>query len=203
MVKKAVIVAALALAFAPATARADWLFTPNIGATFGGDAETGITYGASIAWMGEGIVGVEADFAFTPDIFDVDDTIFDVFDFDLTDSKTTSVMGNVIVGIPVGGTSGAGFRPYVVGGLGWMSFNLEDNINDLDLFEDDNNSLAVDAGAGVAGLVADNVGIRGDIRWYRGFVDDDVIPLGLGADAFDQLRNVDFWRATIGATFRW
>jgi len=202
MVKRAVIVAALALAFAPATARADWLFTPNIGATFGGDAETGITYGASIAWMGDGIFGVEGDFAFTPDIFDVDDTAFDFFDFDLTDSRTTSIMGNLIVGIPIGGTSGAGVRPYVVGGLGWMNFNLQDNINDLDLFEDNKNSLAVDAGAGVAGLITSTVGIRGDIRWYRGFVDDDVIPLGLAPDAFDALRNVDFWRATGGVTFQ-
>jgi opacity protein-like surface antigen len=206
MGKKIVIVAALALAFAfaPATARADWLLTPNIGATFGGDAETGVTYGASIAWMGAGIFGAEADFAFTPDIFDVDDNFFDAFNFDLTDSKTTSVMGNVIVGVPIGGTSGAGFRPYVVGGLGWMNLRLEDNVNDLDFFDDDGTSaFAVDLGAGVAGLVANNIGVRGDIRWYRGFVDDDNINerLILGPVG-DDLRNVDFWRATGGVTFR-
>ena len=209
MVKKVVIVAALALAFAPATARADWLFTPNIGTTFGGDAEMGITYGASIAWMGDGIVGFEGDFAFTPNVFDADDNFLDAsfFDFDLTDSKTTSVMGNVIVGIPVGGTSGAGFRPYVVGGLGWMNLKLEDNISDLEFFTNDNDgssSFAIDAGAGVAGLVTSNVGIRGDIRWYRGFVDDDNINERLLLEpVLDELRNVDFWRATVGATFRW
>jgi opacity protein-like surface antigen len=209
MVKRAVIVAALALALSPATARADWLFTPNIGTTFGGDAEVGITYGASIAWMGEGIFGVEGDFSFTPNVFDEDDNFLDAsfFDFDLTDSKTTAVMGNVIVGIPIGGTTGAGFRPYVVGGLGWMNLKLEDNISDLEFFTNDNdgtNSFAVDAGAGVAGLVSDNVGIRGDIRWYRGFVDDDNINERLLLEpVLDELRNVDFWRATVGATFRW
>jgi hypothetical protein len=206
MVRKFVFVAALALAIAlaPATARADWLFTPNIGATFGGDAETGVTYGASIAWMGDGIVGAEADFAFTPDIFNVDDNFFDAFNFDLTDSRTTSVMGNVIVGIPFGGTSGAGFRPYVVGGLGWMNLNVEDNVNNLDFFDDDGTSaLAVDLGAGVAGLVSGNVGFRGDVRWYRGFVDDDNINERLFVGpALDDLRNVDFWRATGGVTFR-
>jgi hypothetical protein len=208
MVKKAVIVAALALALAPATARADWLFTPNIGTTFGGDAEMGITYGASIAWMGEGIFGVEGDFSFTPNVFDEDDNFLDAsfFDFDLTDSKATTVMGNVIVGIPIGGTSGAGFRPYVVGGLGWMNLRLEDNITDLDFFNDDDgtSAFAVDAGAGVAGLISETVGIRGDIRWYRGFVDDDNINERLLLEpVLDPLRNVDFWRATIGATFHW
>jgi outer membrane protein with beta-barrel domain len=208
MVKKAVIVAALALAFAPATARADWLFTPNIGTTFGGDAEVGITYGASIAWMGDGIFGVEGDFAFTPNVFDADDNFLDdsFFDFDLTDSKTTTVMGNVIVGIPFGGTAGAGFRPYVVGGLGWMNLKLEDNISDLDFFNDDNgaSAFAVDLGVGAAGLVTEAVGIRGDVRWYRGFVDDDNINERLLLEPLlDPLRNVDFWRATIGATFHW
>jgi opacity protein-like surface antigen len=205
MVKKAVIVAALALALSPATARADWLFTPNIGATFGGDADTGITYGASIAWMGDGIVGAEADFAFTPDIFNVDDNFFDAFNFDLTDSRATAVMGNVIVGIPIGGTTGAGFRPYVVGGLGWMNLNLEDNVNNLDFFDDNGtSSFALDAGAGVAGLISESIGIRGDVRWYRGLVDDDNINERLVLEpVLDELRNVDFWRATIGATFHW
>jgi len=198
MVKKAAIVAALALALSPATARADWLFTPNLGSTFGGDANAGVTYGASIAWMSAGILGVEADVSFTPDIFNVDDAFDDVFGFDLVDSRTTSVMGNVIVGLPVGGTAGPGFRPYVAGGLGWMALSLDDNVDNLDLFEDDTaRSFAVDVGGGVAGFFTDSVGARGDIRWYRGFVDDDVVG------GIDELRNVDFWRATGGVTFRW
>jgi hypothetical protein len=200
MVKKAAILAALTLALSPATARADWLFTPNMGVSFGGDANTNLTYGLSLAWMGEGILGVEADVSFIPEIFDADDTAFDgVFDLDLTDSNVTSFMGNVIVGVPIGGTTGAGFRPYVAGGLGWMSLNVEDNLDDFDLFEDDSaDSFAVNIGGGAAGLFSDNIGVRGDIRFYRGFVDDDVVPAG-----FDDLRDVDFWRGTVGVTFRW
>ena len=38
MLKKCVMLAALALVLAPGSARADWLFTPNIGTGFGGDA---------------------------------------------------------------------------------------------------------------------------------------------------------------------
>lgn len=203
MIKKAAILAALALALSPATARADWLFTPNMGVAFGGDAGGDLTYGASIAWMGSGIFGVEADIGFTPGILDFDDDVFDdafddVFNLDLTDNSATSFMGNVIVGVPVGGTTGAGWRPYIAGGLGWMSVNMSDNLSDVDLFEDSTDSFAVNIGGGAAGFFTTNVGLRGDVRYYRAFVDDDSVPAG-----FDDLRNVDFWRATAGVTFRW
>ena len=48
--------AAMALMLAPGAANADWLFTPNIGAGFGGSASgrEHLTYGASIGWMGAG-----------------------------------------------------------------------------------------------------------------------------------------------------
>jgi hypothetical protein len=196
--KKWLILAALALAWAPSSARADWLFTPNLGSTFGGDADAGITYGASIAWMSAGILGVEADVSFTPDILNLGGAFDDAFGFDLVDSGTTSFMGNVIVGVPFGGTAGAGFRPYVAGGLGWMNLNLEDNLDDNDLFEGSTDSFAVNVGGGVTGFFTDSVGARGDVRWYRGFVDDDSVPGGI-----NELRNIDFWRATAGITFRW
>src|SRR5690349_7980405 len=59
MLKKCVIVAAVALMLAPGKASADWLFTPNIGAGFGGAASgrEHLTYGASIGWMGAGVFG--------------------------------------------------------------------------------------------------------------------------------------------------
>ena len=37
MLKKCALIAALMLVIGPASARADWLFTPNIGIGFGGD----------------------------------------------------------------------------------------------------------------------------------------------------------------------
>jgi hypothetical protein len=71
----AITLATLALVTLPASARADWLFTPNIGTTFGGaaDGREHLTYGASIGWMGAGIVGWEADFQFTPEFFEPND----------------------------------------------------------------------------------------------------------------------------------
>ena len=198
MMRKFAIVAALALALAPATARADWLFTPNIGSVFGGDVDANFTYGASLAWMPEGIFGAEVDFQFTPDLLGFGDA-FPNLDLDTFGNSARSIMGNVIVGIPFGGTSGLGFRPYVVGGLGYMSLSMSSELEDLDLFEDDTKALAIDVGAGATGFFTDNVGVRGDVRWYRGFLDDDNII----SPRLDEFQNLDFWRATAGVTFRW
>ena len=51
---KLLVVAALAWTLAPSTARAEWLFTPNVGGVFGGPAAGGATWGATIGWMGDG-----------------------------------------------------------------------------------------------------------------------------------------------------
>ena len=72
--------------------RADWLFTPNVGAGFGGDASgrEHLSWGASLGWMGAGVLGFEADFAFTPEFFEAEDNDLDaalietfLSDFDL------------------------------------------------------------------------------------------------------------------------
>ena len=69
MFKKCIGAVALALLLMPGTAGADWLFTPNVGAGFGGNASgrEHLTWGASIGWMGAGVLGWEADFALTPE----------------------------------------------------------------------------------------------------------------------------------------
>lgn len=193
MLKKCAMIAALSLVLLPGTARADWLFTPNIGGGFGGDAEgrEHLTWGASIGWMGAGIIGWEADFAYTPEFFEADDDDLDLIE----NSNVTSFMGNVVVGIPVGGQTGGGFRPYFSGGVGVLQRSVESGDA---LFEVDNSEFGFNLGAGAMGFMTDHVGFRGDIRYYRSFEDpqeDNEFDLAVG--------NFDFWRATGGITFRW
>ena len=64
---------------AAADARADWLITPFLGATFAGqtvhvDFEQGagstqFVFGGAGAWLTDGIFGIEADFAYAPPHF--------------------------------------------------------------------------------------------------------------------------------------
>ena len=199
MLKKCVLIAALALALSPASARADWLFTPNIGAGFGmnsSDAANGgehLTYGVSLGWMGAGIIGWEADLAYTPEFFEGDDNDPDLLN--TGDSNVTSIMGNVLVGIPIGGQTGGGVRPYVVGGAGLLQTRVE---NADEVFEVDNNDFGINLGGGVMGFMTDNVGFRGDLRYFRGFGEDT------SNDQVDiDLSDFDFWRGTVGVTFRW
>jgi opacity protein-like surface antigen len=197
--------AALVIVFLGATAapaRADWLLTPYIGVTFGGNADFGdvgdfednferkVTFGGTATWMGAGIIGVEVDLGSTPNFFE--NTSGD-FDFDFGDSNVTTLMGNLVIGAPIGGTSGPGVRPYASGGIGL----LRSNISSLGIFDDlSKNDLGVNVGAGAHVFFTDNVGIRGDIRYFRSLQNEDDELLDLG------LADFDFWRGTVGVTFR-
>jgi len=189
MLKKCVVMAALVLALSPAAAHADWLFTPNLGTTFGGSTNGNehFTYGASIGWMGAGIFGWEADLSYTPEFFEPSDGNFDFVD----GSNVVSAMANAIIGIPVGGQHGAGVRPYLAGGIGLLSREVQSS---NDLFNVSTHDWGFDLGAGVMGFMTDHIGLRGDVRYLRSFKD-------IG-DNFDA-GSFHYWRGTGGVTFRW
>ena len=194
-------------------ASADWLLTPYLGVVFGGSANTvnlddfddqfeqRVNFGGSAQWMGAGVIGFEVDFNMAPNFFQSTGGGEDFEFFDL-DSSLQTLMGNLVVGIPVGGTTGPGVRPYAVGGIGLMRANLS---SPADLFDDlSTNELGINFGGGAHVFFNDNVGIRGDVRYFRGLQssdDDDGDDDFLDDDDF-QLEDFDFWRATVGVTFR-
>ena len=193
MVKKCAMVAALMLVLVPASAGADWLFTPNIGMGFGGNANHNdqASWGASFGWMGEGIFDWEADLAYTPEFFEPGDGDVDLVD----NSNVTSFMANVIIGAPVGGQTGLGLRPYFSAGAGVMQMNVQGS---RDLFAINNSEFGINSGGSAMGFVSDHLGFRGDLRYYRQLSDpvlDNEFDIGLG--------DFDFWRGTVGVTFRW
>ena len=105
--RRYVLPAALVFLLLPGIARADWLFTPSLGATFGADTSGNehLTYGAAIGWMGAGVFGFEGDFSFTPEFFEGDDG----FNLD-GGSHVGTAMFNGILGIPMGGQHGGDGR---------------------------------------------------------------------------------------------
>jgi opacity protein-like surface antigen len=187
----------------PARASADWLFTPFIGANFGGNADFGdfddfddefekrVDFGASLGWMGAGILGFEADFGWSPNFFE---ETRGEGNFEFGDNNVTTLMANLLVGAPVGGQSGPGIRPYGTAGLGLIRSRIDGGglFNDLS-----SNDFGFNVGAGVHGFFNDNLGVRGDVRYFRSLADNEP------DDEFDiALSDFDFWRATVGLTIR-
>src|SRR5687768_995881 len=213
---QAVLRSAMVLLFVTAMARpasADWLFTPYLGIVFGGAANTididtldeafeqRANFGGSLAGMGGGIFGFEVDFNYTPNFFQLTEGEEDFEFFDVNSSITT-LMGNIIIGIPVGGQSGAGVRPYVAAGAGLMRADITFE----DLFDDlSTNELGFNFGGGLHIFFTDNIGFRGDVRYFRALAqqdDDDPLEDDDFIDEDFGLEDFDYWRATVGVTFR-
>lgn len=202
MIRKSVGLAAMLLLLGgtAAPASADWLLTPYIGVTFGGSADIGdvfdldddferkAAYGISAAWMGGGVFGFEIDFATSPNFLDLS-----TGPIDWGNSNVTTLMGNLVLGVPIGGQRGFGVRPYATAGFGLLRTRVEIG----DLFDDlSSNELGVNVGGGAHVFFSDLIGLRGDLRYFRGLTEDDEGLFDLG------FENFEFWRGTVGITFR-
>lgn len=166
-------------------AHADWLLTPFLGVTFGGDAsDQNVNYGLSAAFLGAGVFGFEVDASITPKFFE---SVSD----DIDDSNVVTLMGNLMVSAP---SSTPAFRPYASAGAGLIRFRATSPGN---VFDVSDSSFGVNVGAGVVAQAADRVGIRGDVRYFRRVQDSDA-----GDDLDLDFSGFDFWRATLGVSFR-
>jgi hypothetical protein len=187
----------------PQPASADWVFTPFVGWNFGSSADvtgTGgpgfkdkfekkIDYGASLMGMGGGPVGFEIDFGYSPNFFETS-TTGSGFQFAST-SNVTTLMGNLVVGAKSGAV-----RPYVVGGVGLLRTNVQD-VGEV-FAVNTKNDFGLDVGGGVMGFFSNNVGLRGDVRYFRGFRgtsdSDNVSGIALG--------DFSFWRGSLGLSLK-
>src|SRR4051812_42661907 len=120
LVKAAIVTAVIATVWAPARARAEAYVSPFAGVHFGNDEiENKFVWGANAGYMGAGVFGLEADFGWAPTPFD-----------EPVDNHIMDFMGNLIIGIPLGGTHGAGVRPYATAGLGLVQTKIDNGLGD-------------------------------------------------------------------------
>ncbi len=185
VLKLLIVFATVALVWAPLNARADGYLSPWAGVQFGSSASNGRAgFGVNAGGMGAGIVGGELDFGYSPSFFGTEN--------DFGHNTVINLMGNIIVGVPVGGEHGAGVRPYATVGLGLIRTQIDGG----KLFQgaSGNNQLGWDAGAGVMGFFNDHVGLRGDLRYFRDVNGDIVNGIDLG--------QLHFWRLSAGVVIR-
>lgn len=95
--------------------------------------------------MSSGVFVWELDVSFTPAFCEGSD---DDFDFD-GGSNVVTAMGNVIIGVPIGGQQDAGFRSYLTTGLGMLQTEAR---SDDDLLRVDNSAFGFNVGAGAMGV---------------------------------------------------
>jgi opacity protein-like surface antigen len=192
MVRKHLLAMAVVLLL-PGVARADWLFTPYGGMTFGKDAKNfeHFNWGLDAGWMGHGIVGFDVDFNHTPNFFEGKDATNTTELFG--SNNVTSLMGNLLIGAPIGGQKGGGVRPYVSGGFGLLKQNVPGT---SDFLKVSSNDFGMNLGFGAHVFASDHVGFRGDVRYLRSLQKDESTTTNFA------LGNFDFWRWTVGVTFR-
>jgi hypothetical protein len=187
----------LTLCSPAAEARADWLITPFIGTSLAGEttflvfeegAGSRMTLGASVALLGSGVLGVEADVGHTPKFFEGDDPRGLI----LT-SRVTTISGNVLLAAPLAFTRES-LRPYLLGGLGLVQARASDAAN---LFPVEEDRLGLTVGAGAIGFVSERTGLRFDVRHIKAISGAD------GPLPRDGVSRLSFWRATVGLVIRY
>jgi len=189
---KIIITAAIVLMAAPVEVRADGYIAPWLGMNWGsgnnvdnGRGAFGVTAGS----MGAGVIGGEVSFGYSPSFFGTNN--------DFGNNTVIDLMGNVIVGLPIGGSRGKGFRPFVTGGLGLVRTQIDGGT--LGNVSAKNNMLGWNAGGGVMGYFNDHVGLRGDLRYTQGFED---LSTGITSIDLSGTNRLHYWRLQAGVVLR-
>lgn len=184
------VLALAALAAAPGRASADVLITPFAGVGFV-DGETKRNFGASVGFGG--LIGFEFDASQTRI-----GTLADVPLVSLT-ADVTTLMANLVVRVPAGPV-----QPYATGGAGLIRLSGDVRVPFLgSVLSAGARDLGVNVGGGLYVFPSRNFGIRGDVRYFRTLGNislNDLAELG-GIDDLP-LPRLDFWRATVGVTFK-
>jgi hypothetical protein len=183
---------------APAAAGADWLITPFIAMGFAGQSnyvvmergagESKLTFGASVALMSDGLLGLEADVAHIPSFFN-SDTPQGL----IKSSRVTTLGGNLLVAAPLALTRES-LRPYLVGGLGLMQARSDDVIG---FFPPQHDVLGLTLGGGAIGMLTARTGVRFDLRHLKAVTGPD------GPFPADGTARLGFWRASLGVIVRY
>jgi hypothetical protein len=191
------IVMIVSLAPVPAAAQ-DLLVIPYLGFTFGGGSslfadleqgsgETASAVGASVALVGAGLLGLEADIGYVPGFFERGERQIVV-----PGSFVTSLTGSVILTLPLSVTRES-LRPYLLAGGGLMRAEARDIQS---VFPIRSTMPAVVFGGGAIGMLSNSVGVRFDLRYLRSLGEGDDLSAGTGA-------RVRFWRGSVGLVLRY
>jgi hypothetical protein len=191
------VLAVAVVAWTTAPAHAQWLLTPHLGVNLAGDVEFRRGGpGASVGHLGDRI-GFELDFQRYQHFFKDSEVVpldpaapncvpgvvgrcIDI------NTDAMDLMGHVVVPLRTRGATH--WLPYGTAGLGLIRAWT----NEKDRHQ---TNLGLSVGGGAIYSLSGRVGLRGDLRYARGFVDPD-------KRAGVYLKDYGFWRVTLGVTLR-
>jgi Outer membrane protein beta-barrel domain len=194
------ILTALLLALLPTAASAQpVLIQPFAGISFGGQTNIidldkatklrKVTWGGTVSVIGRGVFGVEGDFAVIPGFFERDTA-----DKLVTDSSVVTLMGNVVLALPLSMT-GQSLRPYFSAGAGLMRASIKDL---ADIFSSERNLVGIDLGGGLIGFLSERWGVRWDVRYFK-----SVSEPGDTQDVLFGSASLSFWRVNMAFVLKY
>ena len=200
-----VVAVLLTIGAVPRTASAEWQITPLIGFTFKGDttlpdlgtvdfegasSKRHWNFGGAVTLIGEGPIGVEGLFIYTPGFFQTNDDPGLVLH-----SRAIALMGNVVLATPRRWNE-YGLRPFVSAGFGLLRASAEEG--QVDLFQKPVNIFGYNVGGGAIGFLSERTGLRFDFRYFshvRPVDDPEVLSFGP--------IELSYWNAAVGFVFRY
>lgn len=187
--RRAVVGCVLALGLIAARpAHAQGFISPLIGFNFGGDSgcltatnceDKNLNVGASFGALGS-VFGFEAEIAYAKDFFG---------ETPAGSSSVLTVMSNLMLAPDL-----QVVRPYALAGIGLMKSHVE--LTGASLLDADNNALGWNVGGGLMVFFSENVGVRGDIRYFHAFQDLEFAGFTLSD------TKLDFGRAAAAIVFK-
>ena len=169
--------------------------------------EASLDFGLSVGYLWHSMVGAEFLAGFTPNF-----NVANSFVSSDASPEVNTYMVNAVGSMPLG--ADGRFQPYVSGGFGGITLrgatianglsstgtsSSSSNGNAVDnVFNPDESRAGGNLGAGLMTFVG-NWGVRGDVRYFRNFNDNNVVNApGINID----FGSFHFWRASFGILLR-
>jgi hypothetical protein len=185
----------------PATSH--WFASGFVGSDFGNNVDNAsVTFGGNVGYLWHGWVGGEFLANFSPN-FSLDPGRRALLAGE--EPWINTYMANAIGSVPLGAEGR--WQPYVSGGVGAITLNSSTIVTGTpgnpSRIEPDDSRFAGNIGGGLMAF-AGNIGIRGDVRWFRATEASlgDITSPG-SALTTPILSKLQFWRANVGVAFQW
>ena len=166
------------------------------------NVDSSVDFGGQVGWLWHGIVGAEFLADFAPRFRFTNLDIIPVFN---SRPAVNAYMANGIAAYPLG--SQGQFQPYASAGIGAITIRADVLLLNPDLTTFTANSNQSQFGSNYGGgflWYVGNIGIRGDIRYFRTSTNNSINTTNV-ADFIAQsaISDLKFWRANGGLAVRW